>query len=512
MYLSELSLRDFRSWPQLSLGLQPGVTLFVGRNGFGKTNIVEAVGYLAHLSSHRVSQDAPLVRVGAGSARVSATAINQGRELTAHVLIKPHAANQAQINRTRLKSPREILGVVRTVLFAPEDLALVRGEPAERRRYMDAIIATRSPRLAGVKADYDKVLKQRNALLKSAQHALRRGYSSEEGAAALGTLDAWDGHLAYLGSQLIVARQELVRRLNVEVHEAYASLAPESRPAALRYRCSVSLPASTKRTNHIEHAEHSESSEHGVQMTQASGCPERETSGTPEESGTTGTGDTHPPLASAVPRLGPPHAVNAGQKQGSPDGNRREVIEAAMLAELGAKRQREIERGMSLVGPHRDDLELLLGQQPAKGFASHGETWSFAIALRFGEFSLLRSEGSDPILILDDVFAELDAKRRIKLVDLATQAEQVLITAAVDEDLPENLSRKVVASHRIEVRAAGKEESNHQAPQRYSVLAPSSPEAPDHAKLITDLAQKPADTGGTTSSEGADATQGAEHA
>lgn len=420
MYLSELSLRDFRSWPQLSLSLQPGVTLFVGRNGFGKTNIVEAVGYLAHLSSHRVSHDAPLVRVDARDARVSATAINQGRELTAHVLIKPHAANQAQINRTRLKSPRELLGVVRTVLFAPEDLALVRGEPAERRRYVDAIIATRSARLAGVKADYEKVLKQRNALLKSAQGSLRRGYSSEEGAAALSTLDAWDAQLAHLGSQLIVARQDLVHRLNAEVRRAYALLAPESRPASLRYKSSV---------------------------------PWHALAALPGEGGEELVGDASEP--------------------------QRDVVEAAMLAELGAKRQREIERGLSLVGPHRDDLELLLGQQPAKGFASHGETWSFAIALRFGEFSLLRGEGSDPILILDDVFAELDAKRRRKLVDLAEQAEQVLITAAVDEDLPENLSRKVVARHRIEVRRG--ENGVDDAAQRYSVLAQSLVNSVDHA-------------------------------
>ncbi|MEJ4099178.1 DNA replication/repair protein RecF [Corynebacterium mastitidis] len=407
MYISELSLRDFRSWPDLTLSLRPGVTVFVGRNGFGKTNIVEAVGYLAHLSSHRVSHDAPLVRVGAESARVSATAINQGRELTAHVLIRPRAANQAQINRTRLKSPREVLGVVRTVLFAPEDLALVRGEPAERRRYLDAIIATRSPRLAGVKADYDKVLRQRNALLKSAQGALRRGYSSNEGAAALGTLDAWDGQLAHLGARVIAARRELVERLDAEVHAAYAFLAPESRPASLGYRCTVPVG--------------------------------EDLSGNPGEDA--------------------------------------ELIEAAMLAELGAKRQREIERGMSLVGPHRDDVELLLGRQPAKGFASHGETWSFAIALRFGEFSLLRGEGSDPILILDDVFAELDAKRRAKLVDLAMGVEQVLITAAVDEDLPENLGEQIVARHRIEVREeeAREAEEGGGAPRegeriRFSVL------------------------------------------
>ncbi|GAB3692570.1 DNA replication/repair protein RecF [Corynebacterium nasicanis] len=369
-----MELRDFRSWPELSLELEPGITLFLGRNGFGKTNIIEAVGYLAHLSSHRVSQDAPLVRQGADNARVSVTAVNQGRELTTHLLIKPHAANQAQINRTRLGSPRELLGVVRTVLFAPEDLALIKGEPAERRRYLDDIIATRSPRLAGVKADYDKVLRQRNALLKSAGSSLRRGYRDADGAGALATLDVWDGQLAAHGAQVIAARLALVAELSELIAEAYAGLAPESRPVGVEYRGTV--------------------------------------------------------------------ASISGES---------EVIEAEMLAELGRVRSREIERGMSLVGPHRDDLLLHLGQAPAKGFASHGETWSYAIALRLAEFTLLRREGTDPVLILDDVFAELDAGRREKLVALAAAAEQVLITAAVDGDLPETI-RATARTYTVTVR------------------------------------------------------------
>ena len=360
MYLSSLDVRDFRSWPSLRLELHPGITLFVGRNGYGKTNIVEAVGYTAHLASHRVSHDAPLVRAGAANARVSCTAVNQGRELTTHLLIKPRGGNQAQINRTKLGSPREILGVVKTVLFSPEDIALIRGEPAERRRYLDHIIASRTPRLAGVKADYDKVLRQRNALLKSAGGALRRGYEDADGAAALNTLDVWDAQLSHLGAQVIQARLELVDALSHHIPGAYHGLAPESRRAAVHYSSTV-------------------------------------------------------------------------------DTSDREVIEAVMLTELAAHRDREIERGMTLVGPHRDDLQLNLGDQPAKGFASHGETWSYAIALRLAEFQLLREEHSDPILILDDVFAELDRKRREKMVHLAADAEQVLITAAVDEDLPENL-------------------------------------------------------------------------
>ncbi|MEJ5997985.1 DNA replication/repair protein RecF [Corynebacterium sp. H130] len=361
MYLRSLKLRDFRSWPSLELELEPGVTVFVGRNGHGKTNIVEAIGYVAHLSSHRVAQDAPLVRSGQDNALISATAVNDGRELTAHVLINSHRANQAQINRTKLKSPREVLGVVKTVLFAPEDLALIKGEPAERRKYLDTILATRQPRLAGLKADYDRVLKQRAALLKTAGGALRKGYDDADGAAALSTLDVWDSQLSSLGAQLIYHRLQLVAELQEAVPEAYSTIAPESRPAHVEYR-------------------------------------------------------------STVPAVGEP-----------------EVIEAAMLAELGAKRQREIDRGMCLVGPHRDDLELILGTDPAKGFASHGETWSYALSLRIAEFHLVKGTGSDPILILDDVFAELDAKRRTRLVEVAANVEQVLITAAVDGDLPHNL-------------------------------------------------------------------------
>lgn len=385
MYIQHVDLRDFRSWPELKITLSPGVTVFVGRNGFGKTNIVEAIGYLAHLSSHRVSTDAPMVRSGTKDARVSATVVNHGRELTAHLLLKPHAANLAQLNRTRLQSPRELLGVLRTVLFAPEDLALVRGEPAERRRYVDDIMCIRQPRLAGVRADYEKVLRQRNALLKTAGRALRSGYDSADGAAALSTLDVWDQQLSHLGAQLIAARIALLGELAPAIHAAYAAIAPESRTASVEYQSKVDL--------------------------RALGEAKEETL-------------IHTPSAEAA----------------SPD-----VIEALMLSELGALRNKEIDRGVSLAGPHRDDIVLRLGQDPAKGFASHGETWSFALSLRLAEFELLkRDAGSDPVLILDDVFAELDAKRREKLVHLAAGAEQVLITAAVDEDLPGNLGEKVV--------------------------------------------------------------------
>lgn len=377
MYLRSLSLRDFRSWPELNLVLEPGITVFTGRNGYGKTNIVEAVGYLATLSSHRVPNDAPLVRAGADSARISATAVNDGRELTAHLLINPHRANQAQLNRTRLRSPRELLGTVRSVLFAPEDLDLVKGEPAQRRRYLDDLLAVRRPRMAGARVEYDRILRQRNALLKTAGASLRRGYSSAEGEAALATLDTWDAQLAHVGAIITAARMELVRELAPFVVEAYSTLAPSSRTAEISYR---------------------------------------------------------PTLDGDIPE--------------DPA-----VIEAMLLTEMAARRNREIERGSSIVGPHRDDLTLTLGNEPAKGFASHGETWSFALSLRLASYLLLRGEGPDPILILDDVFAELDRHRRESLVQIAARAEQVLITSAVGEELPEGLADAPrVATHLVTVR------------------------------------------------------------
>lgn len=387
MHLRSLSLRDFRSWPELNLALEPGITVFTGRNGYGKTNIVEAVGYLATLSSHRVAGDAPLVRAGAESARVSATAVNEGRELTAHLLINARGANLAQLNRTRLRSPRELLGTVRAVFFAPEDLELVKGEPAQRRRYLDDLLGVRRPRLAGARLEYDRVLRQRNALLKSASTALRRGYGTAEGEAALATLDTWDAQLARVGAVVTAERIRLTADLAPRVVEAYATLAPSSRTAAVAYR----------------------------------------------------------PRVLESPGSAPMGAGEAAQADP-------EVLEAMLLTAMAEGRRREIERGMSLVGPHRDDLSLTLGEEPAKGFASHGETWSFALALRLAGYELLRAEGPDPVLILDDVFAELDRHRRQALVAMATRAEQVLITSAVGEELPPGLAEAGHTTHLVEVR------------------------------------------------------------
>ena len=361
MYVRHLVLNEFRSWPRVELDLTPGRTVFVGPNGFGQTNIVEALWYSATLGSHRVASDAPLIRTGADRAVVSTIVVNEGRELAIDLEITAGRANKARLNRSPVRSPREILGVLRAVLFAPEDLALVRGDPSERRRYLDELATIRRPRIAGVRADYDKVVRQRTALLKTASGARFRGDSS-----ALETLDVWDGHLATFGAQLIAARVALVTHLAPEVEKAYQLLAPASRPAAIHYRS-------------------------GTDVVEAEAA--------------VGTVDT-------------------------------EIYEAALLAELARRRTAELERGVCLVGPHRDDLELRLGDHPAKGFASHGESWSMALSLRLAAYELLREDGSDPVLLLDDVFAELDESRRRALVNVASTAEQVLVTAAVHDDIP----------------------------------------------------------------------------
>ncbi|NNH73938.1 DNA replication/repair protein RecF [Nocardia uniformis] len=371
MYIRALSLLDFRSWEQAELELPPGRTVFLGSNGNGKTNLVEAVGYLSTLGSHRVSADTPLIRIGTQRARIGATVVNTGRELRIDVELNQGTANRAQINRSPVRRTREILGILQTVLFAPEDLSLVRGDPSERRRFLDELATARLPRLAGVRADYDKVLRQRSALLKTAG---RHGRSSGRGGsgAELSTLDVWDGHLATHGSVLLAQRLRLVHELYPHLAQAYSAIAPESRPATIGYRSS-SLP----------------------------------------------------------PEFLDPARV--------PQSDDVDVLEAILLRELSTARPKELDRGVCLVGPHRDDLDLMLGSAPAKGFASHGESWSFALALRLGAFELLRAEGSDPVLILDDVFAELDRRRRTALATVAATAEQVFITAAVAEDVPAEL-------------------------------------------------------------------------
>ena len=393
---------DFRSYESAELPLTPGITTLIGLNGQGKTNLVEAAGYLATLGSHRVASDAPLVRFGAQQAVIRGAVIRRGRETLIELEINGGRAsgrNRARLNRSPVPRPREVLGTLRMVLFAPEDLALVKGDPAERRRFLDELLVARQPRWAGVRADYDRVLKQRNALLKSAAPVLRRGVRrihklsttsppslstasvDNDGGdkdvdateSALHTLDVWNSHLARVGAQLLYARLRLIRDLGPYLTTAYDEVSAAASDARMAYRSSL-----------------------------------RE-----EMSAAIASG--------AVPEM--------------------DELHDELLASLEAVRVNEIERGISLVGPHRDDVVLTLGQLPAKGYASHGESWSFALGLRLAAYQLLRHDlGEDPVLILDDVFAELDSGRRERLAALIADCEQVLITAAVAGDVPAVLS------------------------------------------------------------------------
>ena len=371
MHVAALGLYDFRSYESLDIELGTGANAFIGPNGQGKTNIVEAVDYLANLSSHRVSSEAPLVRAGTERAVVRAAVVRDERTALLEVEINPGKSNRARVNRSPLPKARELFGLLRTVLFSPEDLALVKGDPSDRRRFLDALMTTRSPRLAGVRADYDRVLRQRNTLLKTIGAARRTGNT----AAALVTLDAWDEQLSRAGGELLAARLELLDALRPHIAEAYGQVAADADPERVDvtcdYKSSFELPESRSR----------------------------------------------------------------------------ETLVDGLADELAKRRDDEIERGISLVGPHRDDISLMLGALPAKGYASHGESWSFALACKLAAYHLLRDEGDDPILILDDVFAELDRGRRDRLASLVAEAEQVMITAAVPDDVP-----AVLLGRRFEVR------------------------------------------------------------
>jgi DNA replication and repair protein RecF len=364
MWVKGIRLADFRSYEQVEVDLIPGVTTFVGPNGQGKTNLVEAVGYVSILGSHRVATDAPLVRIGAERAVVGIEAVKDERSVLIEVEINPGKANRARINRSAATRPRDILGIVRTVVFAPEDLALVKGDPSDRRRFLDDLLVQRSPRMLGVKADYDRILKQRNALLKSA--AMARRVNPEE---MVRTLEVWDDQLCDVGADLVAARVALVAELQPHLTEAYAVIASDDEGSS-----------------------------------------------------------SHASVA---------YVSSLGDDVGAP------VDRAAWREQLreGIERRRkdEIDRGITLVGPQRDDLLFRLGDSPAKGFASHGESWSIALAARLASMEVLRSDGDDPVLILDDVFAELDSARRRRLTEQVAATEQVLITAAVTEDVPREL-------------------------------------------------------------------------
>ncbi len=360
MYVRRVELADFRSYERLAVDLDPGVSVLVGQNGMGKTNLIEALGYVATLDSHRVATDAPLVRAGVASAVIRCAIVHDGRELLVELEIVPGKANRARLNRSPVRRARDVLGALRMVLFAPEDLELVRGDPAARRRYLDDLLVARQPRYAGVRADYDRVIKQRNALLRTAYLTRKVGGTRGQD---LSTLAVWDQHLAQHGAELLAGRLELAAALGPHLTKAYDAVAAGRASASIAYASAL--------------------------------------------------GDA----------LAPDRAA----------------LEQALLAALQERRPAEIERGVTLVGPHRDDLTLALGDLPARGYASHGESWSFALALRLAAYDLLRSDGIEPVLVLDDVFAELDAGRRDRLAALVADAGQLLVTCAVPEDVPATL-------------------------------------------------------------------------
>jgi DNA replication and repair protein RecF len=402
VHLTRLALTDFRSYAEADMALGPGVSTLLGANGQGKTNFVEAAAYVATLGSHRVGTDGPLVRSGTERAILRAAITSADRDSLVEIEINPGRANRARLNRVPVPRPRHVLGVLRTVLFAPEDLALVKGDPQERRRYLDELLVASAPRYAGVRADYERVVRQRTALLKSARarsgarafgrsarsrDESRPRYGAEdeeagqEGLGPVAALDVWDEHLALKGAELLAGRIELTAALRPLAARAYAAVSGESREARIMYR----------------------------------------------QSGMSADG-------------------GAGSGRDTAQGVDKRMLADGLREALARVRPDELERGVCLVGPHRDELDLHIGDLPARGYASHGESWSMALALRLAGYELLRAAGDDPVLLLDDVFAELDSGRRERLAGLVGDAEQVLVTAAVAADVP-----AVLAGPRFEV-------------------------------------------------------------
>lgn len=388
MIVTHITFADFRSYQRAELELDAGVTVLIGPNGVGKTNVLEALGYISTQDSHRVAHDAPLVRFGTERARVAARITRGTQSTDVEIELIPGRANRARINRSAPGRAREAFGLLRSVLFSPEDLALVTGDPGGRRRFVDDLVVQLRPDQGAVRAEYDRVLKQRNALLKSVRASGGRFTESHAS-----TLDVWDEHLALAGARVLRNRVHVLGLLAPHLRRAYASLTDGSKEATARYLSSVS-----------------------------------------------GEAGNLPDVSDAV---GPgPHADPALVGVGNED------LAQLLLEALGRARKRELERGLTLVGPHRDEVVLGLGPAPAKGFASHGEGWSLSLALRLASYSVLTeddpSPAARPVLMLDDVFAELDSRRRAALVSTVQDAQQVIVTAAVREDVPAELEAELV--------------------------------------------------------------------
>ncbi len=375
MYVKKVRLTNFRNYKTAEVELSPGVNLFFGPNGQGKTNLVEAVNFFASLSSHRVAGHTPLIRQGEQSAIISLDLAHQERELLLEYEINNDSPNRARLNKSPVQKPKDILGYLNSVIFAPEDIDIVKRDPTNRRAFIDQLIIQFTPRMLGVYSDYERVLKQRNTLLKSARATGTRGD-------ALSTLSAWDESLVKFGSEIISARVSIISKLSPGLISNYQNIAKTNNEPRMFIKSSIfgATPLDGEETEDVQYLEISD----------------------------------------------------------------REEIDGLFSEKLASLRQKEIERGITLVGPHRDDLVLILGSLPAKGYASHGESWSYALSLRLASLEILRQESKlgDPILILDDVFAELDSDRRAKLAELVQGNEQVLITAAVIEDVPASLVAK----------------------------------------------------------------------
>ena len=375
MYVKKVRLTNFRNYKTAEVELSPGVNLFFGPNGQGKTNLVEAVNFFASLSSHRVAGHTPLIRQGEQSAIISLDLAHQERELLLEYEINNDSPNRARLNKSPVQKPKDILGYLNSVIFAPEDIDIVKRDPTNRRAFIDQLIIQFTPRMLGVYSDYERVLKQRNTLLKSARATGTRGD-------ALSTLSAWDESLVKFGSEIISARVAIISKLSPGLISNYQNIAKTNNEPRMFIKSSIfgATPLDGEETEDVQYLDISD----------------------------------------------------------------REEISGLFSEKLASLRQKEIERGITLVGPHRDDLVLILGSLPAKGYASHGESWSYALSLRLASLEILRQESKlgDPILILDDVFAELDSDRRAKLAELVQGNEQVLITAAVIEDVPASLVAK----------------------------------------------------------------------
>jgi len=346
--ITNLNLTNYRSYTSLDLTLDPGVSIFVGKNGEGKTNIAEAVLYLTFLSSHRASGNTPLIKLGNQSAYIRAKVKYPEREILVELEINGDKANRAKVNQNQVRSQKEIFGIVQTIYFSPEDLDIVRGDPSERRRFIDQLLTLRSPRIAGVISDYERAVKQRNSLLKTR--------------ASADALNPWDKQVAELGGELITLRMLALDELKPIFNQVYKDIS-DTKPAEIIYKSSIENPT-------LNQSENSE-----------------------------------------------------------------KIIEK-LINNRGA----ELDRGLTLTGPHRDDLLLMLGDHAVKGYASHGESWSIALSLKLATYNLLKSDGLSPILILDDVFSELDEERRERLAEIAKGADQTIITVAVENDLPKSIT------------------------------------------------------------------------